>query len=122
MKKAVVALIQDGPLVLMGKRRDSGKWTSPGGGVDSKETPWDALVREVKEETGYEVSSYKMVHVLMDSKALVYLYEVRITGKTDLSKDPDQEFSELRYVNPEKVDLQYPAETNIVLRYLKSKA
>lgn len=29
-----------------------GRWTMPGGGIEFGETPWDAAVREVAEETG----------------------------------------------------------------------
>jgi 8-oxo-dGTP pyrophosphatase MutT (NUDIX family) len=32
-------------------------WTLPGGGVDKKETPEQAAIREVKEETGFVVNS-----------------------------------------------------------------
>lgn len=121
MKKAVVALIRKGNKVLMGKRRDSNKYTSPGGCVEPKETPWDALVREVKEETGYEVSSYKMVDAMLDDKALVYLYDVEIKGKEDLSKDPDKEFSKLEWVDPNEVPLHHPPDKNVVVRYLNKQ-
>lgn len=119
IRRAVVALIQDGNEVLMGRRNDSGKFTSPGGKVDKNETPWDALVREVKEETGLVVTDYKMVDVILDDKALVYLYKVSVKGKIDLSQDPDKEFTEIRWVNPDQVKLHYPNEINIVCKYLK---
>ncbi|AEE46738.1 NUDIX hydrolase [Cellulomonas fimi ATCC 484] len=32
------------------------KWTMPGGGIDPYEDPADAVVREVREETGYDVA------------------------------------------------------------------
>lgn len=32
------------------------KWTMPGGGIDPYEDPADAAVREVHEETGYEIA------------------------------------------------------------------
>ena len=41
---------QDGALLHHHKRL--GRWLQPGGHVDAAETPWEAAVREVREETG----------------------------------------------------------------------
>lgn len=121
MKRAVIALIQSGDEVLMGKRADSGKFTAPGGCVEFKEDPSDALIREVKEETGLVVDDYKMVDVMMGRDALVYLYSVKVKGKIDISNDPDEEFTEMAWIDPFKVELHYPAEDNIVTKYLSKK-
>jgi 8-oxo-dGTP diphosphatase len=37
---------------LLGLRGDADFWGQPGGGVEPGETPWDAVVREIHEETG----------------------------------------------------------------------
>ncbi|MEU8816953.1 NUDIX hydrolase [Actinoplanes sp. NPDC048796] len=68
-------------------------WTLPGGGVDEREDPYDAVVREVEEETGYtaEVSALLGVDsrvIVMDYSdppgrllhAVCVLYEVTLTG------------------------------------------
>jgi len=52
-----VVLDDDGRLLLShwneGPQRDA--WSMPGGGIDPGEDPVDAAVREVREETGYDV-------------------------------------------------------------------
>jgi 8-oxo-dGTP pyrophosphatase MutT (NUDIX family) len=50
---AVRALILRGAEILLVHSRAVGDWKFPGGGVEALETPEQALVREVAEETGY---------------------------------------------------------------------
>lgn len=48
------AVFTDGKILLVRERRD-GCWTLPGGWADVGETPAEATVREVREESGYVV-------------------------------------------------------------------
>ncbi len=43
--------------VLLCHRRDLDVWNLPGGWVESRELPTEAVVREVREETGLEVAA-----------------------------------------------------------------
>ena len=69
-KKPVVgvgAIILDGDQILLEKRKNSpgkGKWSIPGGLVELGENVEDAVVREVKEETGLEVYEPRLVDVV----------------------------------------------------------
>lgn len=53
--RVCAAIIRNGS-ILMVHHRDAEReyWTLPGGGVETGETPHQAVVREVKEETGLE--------------------------------------------------------------------
>lgn len=60
----VSALIRDEQgRVLLQQRADSDQWSPPGGAIDPDETPADALVREVWEETGLHVIPRRLLAV-----------------------------------------------------------
>jgi ADP-ribose pyrophosphatase YjhB (NUDIX family) len=50
----------DGDKVLLVRERSDGKWTLPGGWVDVNDTPSDAVVREIYEESGYRAKAIKL--------------------------------------------------------------
>lgn len=53
--------------VLLQKRGDSGKWGFPGGAIELGETPEDAAIREVREETGLAVEVESLIGIYTDS-------------------------------------------------------
>jgi ADP-ribose pyrophosphatase YjhB (NUDIX family) len=61
---AVAALVrdQDGRILL--QQQHDGSWSLPAGALEPGETPAQAIVREVKEETGLAVKPEKLVAVL----------------------------------------------------------
>ncbi len=62
--------------VLLVKRRDVPVWVLPGGGIDLGESPEDAAVREVQEESGLEVRIVR--------KVAVYTPTGRLSSETHL--------------------------------------
>jgi len=49
---AFAVIFDEGGRVLLAHRRDHDLWNLPGGGVAPGETPWGAVIREAREETG----------------------------------------------------------------------
>lgn len=56
------AMFQDGKVLLVRERSD-GKWTLPGGWADINDSPSEAVVREVFEESGYRAKAVKLAAV-----------------------------------------------------------
>ncbi len=57
-------VVRAGRVLLIRENADAGKWTLPGGWADVNETPAESVVREVREESGYEVEPRCLLAVL----------------------------------------------------------
>ena len=60
-KVDVRAAVFDGGRILLVKEPDDGGWSLPGGWADIGETPAEAAVREVREESGYRVRAVRLL-------------------------------------------------------------
>lgn len=93
-KTSACAVVQDSEgKLLLHRRSDNGNWGLPGGGIELNETAEQAVVREVLEETGYEVEALRLVGVYStpsfttitypDGNSVTYValsFECRVTG------------------------------------------
>ncbi len=59
-------VVDDRNRVLLQRRTDSGNWALPGGAMDIGETFAESAVREVKEETGFDVRIERIVGIYSD--------------------------------------------------------
>jgi 8-oxo-dGTP diphosphatase len=75
--------------VLLCLRNDYPIWNLPGGGVENSETPWDCVVREVKEETGLNVSVDRLIGIYskVESDDLVFLFKCKYQSGVLLLND-----------------------------------
>lgn len=68
--------------VLLAHRRDIDWWNLPGGGMEHGETVEEAVIREVREETGLEVEVKYLVGVYSkpQKQEVVLTFNCRVTG------------------------------------------
>lgn len=64
----------DSGRILLQKRSDSGNWALPGGTMDIGETFAQSAIREVKEETGFDVQIDRIIGIYSDP-AHVFEYD-----------------------------------------------
>jgi len=88
--------------VLLCHRRDMDVWNLPGGGVESRELPTEAVIRETKEETGLEVDVERLIGVYgkADKDELVFAFTCRVVGGQLVVTD---EADECRYFEIENI-------------------
>lgn len=91
---AAFALIFDeNNKILLCHRRDYDLWNLPGGTMELGESPWECVVREVKEETGLKVEITRLAGVYNkpDKDELVFSFVCRaVGGKLTLNEEADK--------------------------------
>lgn len=115
----VAALLRDREgRVLLQLRADDGSWNLPAGAVDPGETPFEAIVREVREETGLHVVPGRIAGVFGGPghrhtypngdrvEPTTIVFECAVVGG-EIRKQPD-ETEALRYVSPEEAARHLP--------------
>lgn len=93
--------------VLLVKRRDYPFWNLPGGGVEKGENPDEAVIREVKEETGLAVRIKDLIGVYFKSgrNEIVFTY---ICKKTRGRLTKSSESAQLKYFVLNKMPKRLP--------------
>lgn len=57
------AVFRDGKILMVSELLDAGRWTLPGGWADAWDTPSGAVIREIREESGFEARAVKLAMV-----------------------------------------------------------
>ena len=96
--------------VLLVHRTDYDLWNLPGGRLESGESPWEGVIREIKEETGFDAEVIKIVGVSFkpNKDNIVFTFLCKITGgQATLNKEADKiEYFEINKIPPNTVPKQ----------------
>ena len=121
---AVAALIRDGDgRILLQRRADDGRWNLPAGAVDPGESPADAVIREVREETGLHVRPVRVAGVFGggeyrvryangdEVEFTVVVFEcVAVGGSLDSDNDETAELGWFHLDERPPLTIEYPLE------------
>ncbi len=110
----VDALVVDKNKILLIKRAEhltnGGKYAFPGGFLDRDETAEEAVVREVKEETGYDVTVENLYTIIdnpnrpqEDRQNVAFIYIVKPLGQTG---EADSESTEVKWFSLDALPLE----------------
>jgi len=71
---AAAVILDDQGRILLQRRTDNGNWGLPGGSMETGETAEESIVREVKEETGYDVEVTRLIGIYSDPELTTIHY------------------------------------------------
>lgn len=105
--KGAAAVVMENGRLLMIKSTETNAWSIPSGGIEQGETPEQACIREVWEETGFKVAIYEELRV---KRTQIGDYDVTthyfLCEKLDgfiSYQDPDEEVEEIAWKTAEEI-------------------
>ncbi len=123
----VLAIIENGGKILIGKVKEEKvadfggiAYVFPGGGVEDGETVEQAVIREVKEETGFDVSNLKQIGFRVHPKTgknIYYFYCMTKTTETKIDPVVNDDLSELIWIHKNEVVSYMPTLNPDIQKY-----
>ena len=111
--------------VLMVNSFGSEEWAVPSGGIEEGESPEECCIREVKEETGYDVKVIEHLRVkettIKGIKVKTYYFRVEKFGESSGINDPDKEIAEADWKSLSEITTihhTYPEDLRLLLEQL----
>ena len=114
-------------MVLQGKPDEKKTWSIPSGGRENNETFEECIIREVREETGFDVEIVKELQVKkgiyeeikISFEARYFL--VKLVGGTKTIQDPDELIYDIAWhsINDiQGLELTFPEDKEILMDYI----
>lgn len=118
---AFAIILDDNSKVLLCLRTDKEVWNLPGGRVELGESPWAAVIREVKEETGLDVKIKSLLGVSSKPEksdfAFLFLC-LPVSGELTLNN----EAKDLRYFSVDEIpENTLSKQVSIIKHYFTQK-
>ena len=122
--------VEDGKILMVrqGKPDEIKKWAVPAGGKEPGESDEACCVREVYEETGYQVEVirplYEKTGRTFGVEVRVKYFEVNIVGGEAVLHDPDQLICEIAWKTSEELktlDLGFPEDRDFLINFINKK-
>lgn len=102
-KQAVCVMLTNGDKILgITRRYTIDDWGFPGGKVDPGETPVQAAIREVNEETGLKIRNLKLLDQRIDKTSSVPYKVFLFTADYEGTIEPER-FTLVEWIDPKKL-------------------
>lgn len=102
-------------MVLQGKIEEPKCWSVPSGGIEREETAEHCCIREVKEETGYDVEIVRPLFIKENEWSETHYFEMAIVGGEPAIQDPDALIYDIDWKSSGEI-------SNLPLTYKKDRA
>lgn len=116
-------------MVLQGQKGEEKRWSVPSGGLEKGETLEECCIREVWEETGYNVEVVNKIYekegITYRVPVYVHYYVVKKIGGSMKIQDPDELIHEIawkRIDEMKELTLSFPEDYEILNKYINKKA
>lgn len=113
-------------MVRQGKPEEEKVWTVPSGELEKKESFEACCVREIREETGYEVEVVAPLKVKQGTtygiNVEVHYFEVSVVGGRPQIQDPDNLIHEIAWKSAEELKelkLSFPEDRHYLLELIE---
>lgn len=124
MKQTAGAIIIRDNLILLVKKgqtskNNPGTWSCPRGQIDEGETPEQAVIREVKEETGLDFKPTELLRKKETQKKIRYRYLGNWSGNINLQKEELDDYGWFTYEETKK--LEFSSDYREIIEILHDK-